>query len=339
MILVLNCGSQSFKWKVFDGNLRQIAKGSKTYFKQSQAKRVLTSELKKIKSQYPSIKFVGHRIVHGGKYFLPAVLNAKIIKEIKKYSFVAPLHNPFELLGVELAKKEFLKAKHIAVFDTEFFKDLPDVSKTYPLPEIIRKKFFIRKFGFHGISHKYLANKAAEILKKPLRKLNLITIHLGGGASITAIKKGKPIETSMGFSPLEGLLMNSRSGDIDAGLVLFLVKKLGLKKTEEILNLESGLKAIAGSADYKKVVGLQSKKAKLAFGMYVWRLKKYLAGYYFGLLEGKVEAIVFGGKIGTGLPITRRAVLKNMPLSKTTRVLPIETDESFQIAKEIKENF
>ncbi len=339
MILTLNCGSQSFKWKIFNQNLTEIANGSGSYFKQGEARKIITSELKKIKAKYPNIEFISHRIVHGGKFFEPVYINNAVLKEIKKYSILAPLHNPFGILGIRLAKKEFLNAKQIAVFDTEFFKNLPEVSKEYPLPENIKKRFLIRRFGFHGISHKYLANLVAKKLKKQLNKLNLITIHLGGGASITAIKKGKPIETSMGFTPLAGLLMNTRSGDIDPGLVLFLVKKTGLKKTEEILNLESGLKAISGTANYKKIISFKNKKSENAFKSYIWHLKKYLGGYYYGFLGGNVEAIVFGGKIGAGLPITRKSVLKNFPLNKKTKIFALESDENFQMAKETKENF
>jgi len=338
MILVLNCGSQSVKWEIFKRNLESVLSGKREYFEKEKAKKILEEELKKIKNYHSEINFVAHRVVHGGKYFQPTIINSQVIREIEKFSEVAPLHNPFEILGIKVSQKIFQKAKQIAVFDTEFFKNLPEVSKIYPLPKKIKEKYFLRRFGFHGLSHKYLTYKASEILKKPLKKINLITLHLGGGASITAIKNGQPIETSMGFTPLAGLLMTTRSGDIDPGLVLFLVKKIGLEKTEKILNFESGLKAISGYADFRKILVSQKEKSKLALEIFVWQIKKYLGAYY-EILNGKVDGIVFSGAIGAGLPKTRKLILKNLTFLKKTKILAIKTNEAYQIAKEIKENF
>ena len=335
MLLVLNCGSQSVKWKIFGKGLEILYEGQKEYFNYSSAEKVLKKELKEIKKISSQIEIVGHRIVHGGRFFEPVLINKKILKEIERVSLLAPLHNPFQLLGIRVSQKIFRKAKQIAVFDTQFFKDLPEISQIYPLPEKIRKKFFIRKFGFHGISHKYLAEKASEILKRPLKKINLITLHLGGGASITAIEKGKPIETSMGFTPLEGLLMASRSGDIDPGLVLFLGKNLGLKKTEEILIKESGIKSLAKTSNFKELLKRKDKFSKLAFDLFVYRIRKYLAFYYFSLLKAKVEAIVFSGSVGARSLKTREAILKDFPLKKETKILALETNEALQMAKEI----
>lgn len=315
-ILVLNCGSQSVKWKIFNKDLRLISSDKAEYYQKRLAAKVFKKEFEKIKNSGFNIEFVGHRVVH------------PLLTEL------APLHNPFQLLAMKLAKKEFKKAKHLAVFDTDFFKDLPEVSKIYPLPAFLIKKYSIRRFGFHGISHKYLAQKASEILKKPLNKLNLITLHLGGGASITAIKNGKPIDTSMGFTPLEGLAMMTRAGDLDPGLLIFLTKKLGVRKTEKILNNESGLKAVAGVSDFKTILKRKDKKSKLALEIFVYRIKKYLSAY-FGILGGKVDAIVFGGQIGAGLAETRKMVLKSLKFLKKTRILVISTDEEYQIAKDI----
>ncbi len=319
MILVLNCGSQSVKWKIFDENLNLISQDRKEYYKKSLAEKVLRDELKKIKNSDEAIKFIGHRVVHP-------------ICEL------APLHNPFELLGIKAAKKEFKKAKHLIVFDTDFFKNLPAVSQIYPLPEFLRKKYSIRRFGFHGISHQYLTQKTSEILKKPLKSLNLITLHLGGGCSIAAIKNGEPIDTSMGFTPLEGLVMMSRAGDLDPGLLIFLTKKIGIKNLEKILNKESGLKAIAGITNFKKILTKKDKKSKLAVEIFVYRIKKYISAY-FGVLKSKVDAIVFSGEIGVGLPKTRNLILKDLSFLKKTKILVIPTDEEYQIAKEIKEKW
>ncbi len=317
MILVLNCGSQSVKWKIFDKNLNLISQDRKEYYRKSLAEKVLRNELKKIKNSHLSIEFVGHRVVH-------------------PISELAPLHNPFELLGIKAAKEEFKKAKHLIVFDADFFKNLPAVSQIYPLPEFLRKKYSIRRFGFHGISHQYLTQKTSGILKKPLKSLNLITLHLGGGCSIAAIKNGKPIDTSMGFTPLEGLVMMSRAGDLDPGILIFLAKKIGIKNLEKILNKESGLKAITGITNFKKILTKKDKKSKLAVEIFVYRIKKYISAY-FGVLKGKVDAIVFSGEIGAGLPKTRNLILKDLSFLKKTKILVIPTDEEYQIAKEIKE--
>lgn len=316
MILVLNCGSQSVKWKVFDGNLNLLSGGKKEYFSRKSAGEVLKKELKKIKNGNWKIDFVGHRVVHP-------------IAEL------APLHNPFEYLGIKIAKKEFSKAKHLVVFDTDFFNDLPEVAKIYALPESLTKKYKIRRYGFHGISHKYLGEKAAGILKKPLQKLNLITLHLGGGASITAIKNGKPIDTSMGFTPLEGLAMMTRAGDIDPGILIFLAKRMKIGKLDKILNRESGLKAICGESDFRKIIKRKDNKAKLAREIFVYKIKKYLSAY-FGILNGKVDAIVFSGQIGSGYPETRKMILKDLKFLKNAKILAIPTDEEYQIAKEVK---
>ncbi len=320
MILVLNCGSQSVKWKIFDENLKLISQGSGEYYKKGLAENILREEFKKIKEKNFQINFIGHRVVH------------PISDEL------APLHNPFEMLGIKVAKQEFKKAKQIIIFDTDFFKNLPEISRIYPLPEFLTKKYLIRRLGFHGISHKYLAEKASEILKKPLEKLNLITLHLGGGDSITAIKNGKPIDTSMGFTPLEGLVMMSRAGDLDPGILIFLAKRLGIKRLEKILNEESGLKAITDVSDFKKILQEKDKKSKLALKIFVYRIKKYISAY-FGILGGKVDAIVFGGKIGAGLPKTRNLVLKDLNFLREAKILVIPTDEEYQIAKEIKEKW
>jgi len=313
MILVLNCGSQSIKWKVFDKNLNLISEGKKDCFKKSYYEQNLKKELKKIKTLYPEIKWIGHRVVHP-------------IDEL------APLHNPFERLGVKIAEKEFPQAKQKIIYDTDFFKNLPDVSQIYPLPKNLVKKYSIRRYGFHGISHQYLVEKAAEILKKPLKKLNLITLHLGGGCSMTAIKNGQPIDTSMGFTPLEGLAMMTRSGDLDPGILIFLTKKIGVDKLEEILNHQSGLKAICGESDFRKILKRKDKKAELAKRIFIYRIKKYLSAY-FGILKGKVDAVVFSGQIGAGYQQTRKMILKDLPFLQKTKILVIKTDEEYQIAK------
>ena len=338
MILVINCGSQSIKWEAFDNGLNLISAGKGEYFDLKKAGPVIRAEFDRIRKKFSKIDFVGHRVVWGGEFFEPLLVKKPVLGKLEKFSGHAPLHNPFEILAIKIAQKSFKEAKQVAVFDSGFFKDLPEVARRYPLLESLNKKYSIRRYGFHGISHKYLTFEAAKILKKPVSQTNLITLHLGGGASITAIKAGKPIDTSMGFTPLEGLLMTTRSGDIDAGLVLFLVKKLGLKRTERILSVEGGLRAISGYSDFRNVLKSKKKSSKLAFDMFVYRIRKYLMAYY-GVLEGEVDAIVFSGSIGAGNAKTKNAVLKNLPISKKIKILTIKTNESYQIAKEIKEKW
>ena len=341
MILVLNCGSQSIKWKLFSENLELIFQRKKEYFNLNSAKISIKKELDYLEKLKSKIEIVGSRVVWG-RFYEPKEINKEVLKEIEIGCEMAPLHNPFQLLAIKIAKERFKKARHFAVFDTQFFKDLPLSSRIYPLPKEIIEKYQIFRLGFHGISHKYLSIRASEILKKPLKKLNLITLHLGGGASITAIKKGKPIETSMGFSPLEGLVMTTRSGDLDPGILLFLLKKIKLDKIKKILNQESGLKAISGISNFKELEKRKDQDSKLALEIFIKRIKKYLYGYY-GILK-KVDAIVFGGTVGFGSLKVRNLVLKDFPF-ELPKVLKIKTNEEYQIAKEIlsflnkKQNF
>ena len=331
MILVINCGSQSIKWKIFSEKLEVVFQRKKEYFSLASAKRVIKKELDFLDKLTSKIEIVGHRVVWG-RFYQPQEIRKEVLKEIELGGEIAPLHNPFQLLGIKIAKEKFKKAKHFAVFDSSFFKDLPAVSRLYPLPKEIVEKYQIFRLGFHGTSHKYLALKASEILKKPLEKLNLITLHLGGGASLTAIKKGKPIETSMGFSPLEGLTMTTRSGDLDPGILLFLSKRVKLEKLKKILNEESGLKAICGTSNFKEILEKKSEETELALKFFVRGVQKYLY-FYFGLLK-KVDALVFGGTVGYESLRVRKLILKDFPF-KLPKVLKIKTDEEYQIAKEI----
>ena len=338
MILVLNCGSQSIKWKLFDKNLSLKKQGGIDIKNAKKYRHFLVKELKEIKKSNTEIKKIGHRVVHGGpKLRSSQKISSKILKEIQKYNNLASLHSPYNLLGIRACQKVFLKAKQFAVFDTGFFKDLPDKSRTYPLPENLRKKYDIIKYGFHGISHEYVAKKASKKIKKPFNKLKIISCHLGGGASITAIKNGKPIDTSMGFTPLQGLVMMTRHGDIDSGLVLYLSQKMGVKKIDEILNKKSGIKGICGLSDMRDVLSAiqkKNKEAKLALDIYVYAIQKYI-GSYFAILNG-CDVLVFTGSIGSGSAKIRNMICKNMGILKNTKILAIETNEELAIAHKIQ---
>lgn len=339
MILVLNCGSQSIKWRLFrKKNLKLLDQGEKTVFNLNNFEGILFREINKIKNKYfDKIQKIGHRVVHGGEKFRkPTKITKQVLKELEKFNKLAPLHNPFNILGIKVVKKVFPEIPQIAVFDTEFYKDLPEKVYIYPLPEKIRKKYKIRRFGFHGISHEYAAKEAAKRIKKPFEKLKIITCHLGGGSSITAIKNGKAVDTSMGFTPMEGLIMMTRSGDIDAGIVLELVKKFSLEKANKILNFESGLKSICGEEnmlDVLKKAKQGNKKAKLALDLFVYRIQKYI-GAYFAILGG-CDLLIFTGTIGFFSAKIRNMICRDLTILKNTKILAIKTNEELSIAQKI----
>ena len=349
-ILVLNCGSQSIKWKVFDEKLKVAKEGKSVVLDQNSFQKSLEDELKKIGNA--KIDLIGHRVVHGKDIFKePTEITAENIKELEKLNNLAPLHNPFNVLGIKACQDIFNPSTNsgrvvpqIAVFDTEFFKDLPEKAYTYALPESIAKEFGFRRYGFQGTSHEYVAKKAAELIKKPFNKLKIITCHLGGGASITAIKNGKAIDTSMGFTPMEGLVMMTRAGDMDSGIVLELVREFTLGKTNEILNKESGVKGICGEGEMLKVlekIKSGDNKAKLALDVFVYSIQKYIGAYY--AILGGCDVLVFTGAIGSGSAEITNMICKDLNIlnpsaslrASKTKILAIETDEELAIAQKI----
>ena len=324
MILILNCGSQSIKWKVFNSKLRLEDQGKKEVYKRSAFNKVLKKELKGIKN----IHLIGHRVVHGGDYFRkPVKIDYSVLRKLNKVKKLAPLHNPYNILGIKASRKIFPKAEQIAVFDTEFYKDLPEIASIYALPDNLRNKY--KKFGFHGISHEYALNKAAKILKKPIKDINIISCHLGGGSSITAVKKGKAIDTSMGYTPLEGVAMMTRAGDIDPGIILELVNRYGLKEVKNILNNKSGLKALSSESEMLKILKSRNKKCRLALDYFVYRIKKYIGAYQ--TILGNVDALVFTGTIGAGDPKTRKLISKNIKI----KTMVIKPNEELAIAEKL----
>jgi acetate kinase len=339
-IAVLNAGSTSLKYKVFSLDLKILASGEfanlnpKNIISHKKAFRKIIKKINKF-----DIVAIGHRVVHGGDEFKkPALLNNSIIEKISKYNKLAPLHNPFNLAVIKEAKKFFSAIPQIAVFDTSFFADIPLEAKIYGLPPDYFKKMKIQRFGFHGISHQYVTDKAAEKLNKRLTKTNLITCHLGGGTSICAIKKGKPIEISMGFTPLEGPLMMRRSGNLDPGIILYLLENgYSSKYLFNLLNFESGFYGFLKTDNFLKIldkVKKGNKKANLVFNVYVNQIKKYI-GAYFGLL-GFLDAIVFTGAIGAGKPYTRKKICQDLKFLEDVPILAIPSDEEFLIAKEAR---
>jgi len=245
---------------------------------------------------------VGHRVVHGGDAFdQPTLITQEVIDSIRQFIPLAPLHNPTNLNGITAIEKLHPDLPQVAVFDTAFHQTMSPSAYLYPLPYALCQEKNIRRYGFHGTSHAYVAKEAANILDRPLSKLNLITLHLGNGASATAIREGKSIDTSMGLTPLEGLMMGTRCGDIDPAIIPFLSENTDMKldTIDKMLNKESGLKGICGTNDMREVIEQAregNKMSTLALEMYTYRIKKYIGAYTVAL--GRVDAIIFTGGIG-----------------------------------------
>jgi len=269
-----------------------------------------------ILSSIKELDAVGHRVVHGGDTFKKATLvTDKVLHTIHSLIPLAPLHNPANLEGIEILYNKYPQIPQIAVFDTAFHQTMPEYSYLYPLPYELSRELHIRRYGFHGTSHNYVAKEVATIMRKPLDSLNLITLHLGNGASATAIKDGKSIDTSMGMTPLEGLMMGTRSGDIDAAIIPYLVNNgnMPIEHIDNILNKKSGLKGICGTNDMREVltkVNEQDASAKLALDMYIYRIKKYIGSYTVAL--GRVDGIVFTGGIGEHAIEVRELICKDL---------------------------
>jgi acetate kinase len=253
---------------------------------------------------------IGHRVVHGGEAFRePTLITDEVIFSIRGMNPLAPLHNPANLTGIEVAREEFASVPQVAVFDTAFHQTMPAHAFHYALPHDLYTEHHVRRYGFHGTSHRYVAKQAALVLNKPLEAVNTITLHLGNGASATAIRQGKSVDTSMGMTPLEGLVMGTRCGDLDPAIQGFLVRATG-KPYEEIGSLfehQSGLLGICGDSDMREVVAMAQSgddRASLALDVFCYRVKKYI-GAYFAVL-GTVDALVFTGGIGENSPEVRR---------------------------------
>ncbi|WP_034550665.1 acetate/propionate family kinase [Carnobacterium funditum] len=320
-------------------------------------------ELNVIKN-YEEITGVGHRVVAGGEIFKDsALVTDEVIAQIEGLAEFAPLHNPANATGIKAFKKLLPNITSVAVFDTSFHASMPEENYLYSIPMSYYKDFAARKYGAHGTSHKYVSERAAEMLGKPLEDLKLITCHLGNGGSITAVKEGKSLDTSMGFTPLAGITMGTRSGDIDASILPFLMNKLGLSDINEmvyILNNKSGLLGLSGvSSDMRDVEDAAeagNEQAQIALDIFYNRVQKYI-GQYFALLNG-ADAIVFTAGIGENSPETRQIIIdginwfgaeideeankvrgKERIISTTdskVKVLLIPTDEEIVIARDVE---
>ena len=259
---------------------------------------------------------IGHRVVHGGERFRsPTVADDSVANAIREVIPLAPLHNPGHLIGIEVARELFPGVPSVAVFDTAFHQTMPRTAYRYAIPEYLYKEHRVRRYGFHGTSHRYVGERAAAFLGLPFEKCNLITLHLGNGASATAIREGKSIDTSMGMTPLEGLVMGTRCGDIDPAIHFYLCKNLGLdnETLDDLFNRQSGLLGICGVNDMREIQRLADEgdeRAELAIGITAHRIKKYIGAYYAEL--GRVDAIVFTGGIGENDADTRCRSCENL---------------------------
>lgn len=260
------------------------------------------------------IEAVGHRVVHGGESFASTTIITENVKaEIKKLFSLAPLHNPANYLGIEVAEKIFTKAKQVAVFDTAFHQTMPEKAFRYAIPQHFYKDQGIRAYGFHGTSHKYVTEKTLQYLNNASAKI--ITIHLGNGCSMTAVNAGKSVDTSMGFGPVCGLIMGTRSGDVDPFIIFHLVNQLGysLDQVNHLLNKQSGMQGLTGFSDMRditKAIAEGNEDAEMAYEMYAYRIKKYI-GSYAAVLNG-ADAIVFTGGVGENDMNVRRLVCRDM---------------------------
>ena len=309
------------------------------------------------------ISAVGHRVVHGGETFhAPTIIDEKVIEAIEDNIPLAPLHNPSNLVGIKVAELTFPDIPQVAVFDTAFHQTMPMKAFLYAIPLEMYKKNGIRRYGFHGTSHAYVAEKAAEYMERPLSELNLITIHLGNGASMAAIKEGKCVDTTMGMTPLAGLVMGTRSGDIDPALPFFMAERfrLSLQDIDTLLNKDSGLKGLCGTNDMREVIDQKDagdENSKVALEVYAYRIKKYIGSYFAAL--GTLDAIIFTAGIGENVSYIRELCCSGLEglgieidsgrnntdgdgireissAESKTRILIIPTDEELKIAQETK---
>ena len=386
LVLVINSGSSSIKYQLVDpvsstteasGLVEQIGEPEGRvkhdyHGQQTEHRGPIVDHAEGLKLAYEmfagsgldlqsaGVAAVGHRVVHGGKIFYePTLISDVVLAEIEKISDLAPLHNPANIIGIKVARETFPDLPHVAVFDTGFFHSLPDAAATYAINRTIAEEYSVRRYGFHGISHEFVANEVATFLGKNLAELNTIVLHLGNGASASAVRGGHAVETSMGLTPLEGLVMGTRSGDVDPGILLHLRRRAGMRvdQIDAMLNRQSGLKGLCGVNDFRELSRLVESgddAARRAYDIYVHRLRKYV-GAYMAVLR-HVDAIAFTAGVGENAANVREDALSGLeeiginvdpdrnrssdrgvrvisPMGSPTTVLVMPTNEELAIAR------
>lgn len=394
-ILVINAGSSSLKYQLIDTETEEVLakglcerigiEGSKlNHTPKGKDKIVIEKDMKDhsdaikmvlealtdaeygVISSMDEISAVGHRVVHGGEFFSKSVvIDDNVKKAIDQCTPLAPLHNPPNLIGISACETAMPGVPQVAVFDTAFHQTMPREAYMYALPYSLYEKYKIRKYGFHGTSHKYVAAEAAKMLGKSAEELKMISFHLGNGSSVTAINGGKSVDTSMGFTPLAGVVMGTRSGVIDPAIVKFIAdhEHMTLDEVDTVLNKESGVLGISGvSSDFRDLDAAAAEgndRAQLALDMFVYSVRKYLGNYTVNM--GGVDAIIFTAGIGENTPHMRAAIVKDLEFmgikideaknqkairgaqmdisadGSAVRVLVIPTNEELMIAKETQE--
>ena len=322
-VLVINCGSSSLKAAIVEpATGRQLASGRRERIGEADlpdhgvALGGLLPELLEALPEHTVLAAVGHRVAHGGEHFTaPARIDGEVEAAIERLSVLAPLHNPPALAGIRAARAQLPELPHVAVFDTSFHSTLSPRAKTYALPAELVARHGIRRFGFHGTSHSYVAERAAEFLGADLRTLRLITCHLGSGCSVAAVESGCSVETSMGMTPLEGLVMGTRCGDVDPGVLLHLARQeqLTIDQLDELLNRRSGLLGIAGDNDVRDLEERAAggdEQARMAIRTFAHRVRKYIGAY--AAVMGGVDAIVFTAGVGENSPLLRNRIAQRL---------------------------
>jgi len=311
-VLVLNSGSSSIKYQLVEpesgdiilgGVIERIGADGSAAADHAAGMRAIFDDFAKAGHDltHEGIHAVGHRVVHGGEVFYrPTVITDDVVTAIAALSPLAPLHNPANVTGIEAARALLPDATHVAVFDTAFFHHLPDAAKTYAIDAKVAADHSIRRYGFHGTSHDYVSGRVAQVLGRDIMEFNQIVLHLGNGASASAIRAGSPVDTSMGLTPLEGLVMGTRSGDIDPGIVGYLERAgMTVDAIDDLLNRRSGLIGLSGVNDFRELhplIDAGDSGARTAYAVYIHRLRRYLGAYLIDL--GAVDAITFTAGVG-----------------------------------------
>lgn len=342
-ILVINCGSSSVKFSLIQPetglallsglaecllteqakikikfNNEQYSETLPSPFDHQAALNVLVKHLHQF-NLVNSISAVGHRVVHGGeKYAKPALINEDVESAIESLAKLAPLHNPANLIGIKACQQAFANLSQVAIFDTAFHQTMPEKSFLYGLPYELYKEHGVRRYGFHGTSHYFVAKQAAQLLNKPLSQCNLISAHLGNGCSVTVIKNGESVDTSLGMTPVEGLMMGTRSGDVDAGIIFHLVEQLGysVNEVDQLLNKKSGLLGVSLLSNdcrtLEEAMLNGDKQAELALTVFCYRIAKYIAS--FSASVTKLDGLIFTGGIGENSSWVRAKVVEQLAL-------------------------